>query len=184
MSNPSQVIVLVEGEYHRMLAYRYLIARGVKAHAVRIRESPLGRGSAERWILERSPTETRAYRERQTSAESALIVMIDADKHSVQYRLEQLAQVLKDSHEPPLATSDKIARLIPKRNVETWILCLNDKHTLDEAADYTQERHDWHELIPVAAETLSQWTHSKIEPPAYCVSSLRIGVKELKRLSE
>ena len=167
-----------------MLAYRYLIARGVKAHAVRIRESPFGRGSAERWVLERFPTETRAYRQRQMSVESALIVMIDADKHPVQYRLDQLAQVLKDSHEPPLASSDKIARLIPKRNVETWILCLNDEHNLDEAADYTQERHDWHELIPIAAETLSQWTQSKTEPPAYCLSSLRTGIKELKRLSE
>jgi len=55
-------------------------------------------------------------------------------------------------------TREQIARLVPKRNIETWILCLNGQ-AVDEDTDYKRRRDDWTELIPEAAETLSKWTH-------------------------
>jgi hypothetical protein len=76
---------------------------------------------------------------------------------------------------------EQIARLVPKRNVEAWILCLNG-HVVDEEDDYKRKRDDWNDLIPEAAGTLIEWTRQKAALPNHCIDSLRTGVKELNRL--
>jgi hypothetical protein len=181
MSNPSLVIVIVEDEHHKMLIYRYLIESGLKEHAIRIQQSPSGRGSAESWVLKRFVAETSGYRSRQARALTALIVMIDADTRTVQDRLSRLDQALTDSGQQAVAHTERMARLIPRRNVETWILCLNAQ-AVDEETDYKGTRNNWSELIPTASETLCQWARSQGEPPNHFVRSLRIGVRELQRL--
>jgi hypothetical protein len=108
--------------------------------------------------------------------------MIDADTRTVQDRLNQLDQALTDSGTQTVVETERIARLIPKRNVETWILCLNEQ-SVDEETDYKRTGNNWNELIRTASETLCQWTRSQAEPPNYCVGSLRTGVRELKRLT-
>lgn len=157
MSKVSQVIVLVEDQSQKMLIYRYLIGTGLKAHAVRIELSPSGKGSAENWVRKRFPQEASVYRNRH--AQTALIVAIDADTLTVQARLGQLDQALKDSGMPAVLDGEQIARLVPKRNVETWILCLN-RQPVDEVSDYKASKSDWTSLIRSAAETLRQWIHS------------------------
>jgi hypothetical protein len=181
MSNPSRVFVLVEDELHRALILRYLIQCGFEQHQMRIQLSPAGRGSAENWVLRRFASETRTYRSRQARAEAALIVMIDADTRSVQDRWNQLDQALTDNGEPTVSRGERIARLVPRRNVETWVLCLNEEH-VNEIDDYSGARGNWNELIPQGAETLCQWTRPNADPPHRCVNSLRIGVQELKTL--
>ena len=168
MSKPSRVIVVLEDDHHEMLIRRYLINCGLKRHAMRIYRSPSGQGSAESWVLKRFVEETNVYRNRQARALTDLIVMIDADTRTVQ--------------EKTVGKSERIARLVPKRNVETWILFLNEQ-PVDEKTDYKGTSNNWNELIPHAAKNLCRWTRSKDEPPNHCVGSLRIGVRELKRLS-
>ena len=131
MSKPSRVIVLLEDDHHKMLIYRYLKKHGL-GHEIRIALPPPGRGSAESWVRNRFDKEVSAYRLRQRgrNAKTALIVVIDADAHSVQDRWKQLDQALKDAGKPPVDIEhEKIARVVPKRNIETWILCL----TIDPA---------------------------------------------------
>jgi len=181
MSNPSLVIVLAEDKHQRMLVFRYLKKCGLKDHAMRFRQSPAGRGSAENWAQRQFVKETGAYRHRRARARTALIVIIDADARTVQDRLSQLDQALAQSGKQTVGGSEQIARLVPKRNVETWILCLNGQ-AVDEDTDHKRERNDWSELIPPAARTLRHWTRSTNQPPNHCVSSLRTGVQELKRL--
>ena len=77
--------------------------------------------------------------------------------------------------------SEQIARLIPKRNIETWILCLNEQ-VVDEQIDYKQSGNAWSKLIPSAAEKLHRWIRSSAKPPDRCVDSLRHGIEELRRL--
>lgn len=77
--------------------------------------------------------------------------------------------------------TEDIARLVPKRNVETWIMCLNGER-VDEDSDYKDARNDWTLLIPPAAATLVGWTPSGQELPNYCVESLRTGIQELRRV--
>ena len=180
MSKPSQVIVLVEDDHQEMLAYRYLKKRGLRT---RIESSPSGKGSAESWVRKNFAKEVSAYRIRQAKAATALIVVIDADTHTVQGRLNQLDQALRDAGKQRIdAGAEQIARLVPKRNVETWILCLTGQE-VDEEADYKNTTDGWNKLIPQAAEALFQWTRPKAELPDYCVDSLRSGVRELSRLT-
>jgi hypothetical protein len=76
---------------------------------------------------------------------------------------------------------DQIARLVPKRNVETWILCLND-FAVDEEQDYKRTRDDWGALLKPAADSLYRWTRADAVLPPACVPSLHLGVRELRRL--
>jgi len=166
-----------------MLVYKYLRRCGLEPHDIRIRPYPTGQGSAEGWVLSRFAAEAGECRNRQASkGETALTVMIDADARTVEYRWTQLDQALAEGGQKKITKHERIVRLVPKRNVETWILCLSGARDLDEDTDYTRGRHDWKELISMAAKTLRDWTRAEADPPAHGVSSLQIGVRELKRL--
>lgn len=180
MSKPSFVIVILEDEHHEMLVRRYLKKCGMGPHQVTYVRSPSGAGSAEQWVRTRFAKEVSAYRNRQARAATALIVVIDADAHTVQGRLTQLSGVLEESRIQAIGNAERVARLVPKRNVETWILCLNE-NPVDEETDYKVRRDDWNDLIPQAAATLFQWTRAEV--PRHCVESLRIGINELNRLT-
>jgi hypothetical protein len=175
------VILVVEDDRHSMLIRRYLINCGLRKHEIRIEQSPSGRGSAESWVRKAFVKNVSAYRVRQAKANSALIAVIDADIHTVQERLRQLDQALTDESKSAISDGEQIARLVPKRNLETWILCLN-QHTVDEESDYKQTRNDWEDLIPTAASALAQWSRQLPQLPDNCIASLRSGVGELKNL--
>lgn len=162
-----------------MLVYRYLKKRGLRT---RIESSPSGKGSAESWVRKSFAKEVGAYRKRQAKAATALIVVIDADTHTVQDRLNQLDQALRDAGKQRIdAGTEQIARLVPKRNIETWILCLTGQE-VDEETDYKNAADGWNKLIPQAAEALFQWTRPKADLPNRCIDSLQSGVRELNRL--
>ncbi len=150
MHKPSLVIAIVEDDHHKMLVYRYLIRCGIREHEIRIERSPSGRGSAENWVRNQFMKETRIYRARH--AQTALIVMIDADTGTVQNRFAQLDRALAEKGREAVADAERIARLVPRRNVEAWILCLNGQ-SVDEQTDY-KNSDGWIKLIPRAAETL------------------------------
>jgi len=184
MPRPSLVIVIVEDDHHEMLVRRYLRKRGMELHQVRFERSPSGQGSAEGWVRTKYAKEVTAYRNRQARAATALIVMIDADTHTVQGRLAQLSQALAEHGIQPIDNNENnehVVQLVPKRNVETWILCLTQQ-VVDEEEDYKQRSHEWKKLIPRASEVLFQWTRSNAALPNHCIDSLRHGVSELKRL--
>jgi hypothetical protein len=108
--------------------------------------------------------------------------MIDADTHTVQQRMGRLDQAL---HEAKVASVDDaheaIARLVPKRNIETWILCENGI-AVDEATDYKYARHDWTQLIRKGVDTLYCWTRLNATVPESCVDSLRLALPQLLKL--
>jgi DNA polymerase III psi subunit len=173
------VTVLAEDGRQNMLIYRYLKKCGLGKYEIRSEFSPSGKGSAENWVRKRFVKETNFYRSRH--AQTALIVVIDADTGTVQDRLRQLDQSLKESGKPVVDPgSEQIARLVPRRNVETWILCLNGR-LVDETTDYKQG-NDWSKLTAHAAGTLFQWVRSGDKLPPDCIDSLRIGIRELNHL--
>jgi methylmalonyl-CoA mutase cobalamin-binding subunit len=108
---------------------------------VRYERSPSGQGSAEQWVRNRFAKEVNAYRNRQARAETALMLIIDADTHTVQSRLTQLRQALKEHGIKAISNGERTVQLIPKRKVETWILCLTEQ-AVDEATDYKRQRND------------------------------------------
>ena len=182
MSKPSQVIVLGEDNRHQQFIVRYLRRCGLEPHAMRIVPLPAGAGSGEQWVRERFAVEVKACRRRGASAGTALIVLIDADELSVQERLAQLDRKLDEAQADPVRPdAEQIARLVPKRNIETWILCLNDV-PVDEETDYKRTRPDWPPLLRSGIDALYDWTRPTAKLPAGSVPSLRLGVAELKRL--
>lgn len=189
MSKPSFVYVLVEDSRQRQFIYRFLIRAGIQRHQLNIESAPSGHGSAEKWVSDNIATQASKCRARNARGNATgMFVMIDADKHSVQERLIALDEsLLRLGKEPLGVTGDPIARLVPKRNIETWILCLGITNSrwpeIDEERDYkpTKSDEEWSELIPNAAEALYKLTVTDKKPPENLIDSLRRGIDEIPR---
>ena len=186
MAKPSLVVVLVEDGRHQNLVRAYLKRDGLYGHSLRFLKSPPAGGSGEQWVREHFPLEVNAYRLRQARAESRLIVVIDADTRTVQERFSQLDSALKSENIAPVRlTTERIARLVPRRNVETWLLVLSEcsNSRINEKTNYKQTRNDWEDLIKPSAERLYRWTRPNSTVPNTCIGSLKVGIVELRRLS-
>ena len=179
MARVSDVVVLAEDERHQRFAFHYLKRLG-NFSSPRFIISPSGRGSAEQFVRERYANEVREFRRRSARASTALIVVIDSDRGDISTRIAQLQEVLVAAQLQPRVCTEKIAHLIPKRNIETWILCL-DGQTVDEESDYSGDQ-DVDSRIRGAALTFFQWTRPNATIPQHCVPSLRTGVMEIRRL--
>jgi hypothetical protein len=107
--------------------------------------------------------------------------MIDADTESVQHRRQQLEGALRHADASPRGPAEPILNPIPKRNVETWVLCLNAE-PVDEIADYRRDRRIDPETIRQAANTLHSWTRANVQLPDTCVPSLRECLPEFRRV--
>ncbi len=180
VANPSLVIVRAEDSRHGQFIRRYLRKLGLRNHAMRILTAPAGEGSAEQWVRNNFVMDVQSYRIRK--AETKLVVMIDADTHTVEQRLRQLDESL---HQAGISLRDddvkNIARLVPRRNIETWILCISGR-VVGEDENYRYERHDWTELIRNGVDTLDAWTRRNATVPESCVHSLRLALPQLRKL--
>jgi hypothetical protein len=165
----------------RQLIWRFLDRAGLHPRQVRFNPVRSWNGAGEQRVRENYAEEVRRFRRREANNATALIVVIDADTRSVPRRFAQLAATLQASGlEAVDLRTEPIAHLVPKRNIETWILCLNNTR-VDEDTDYKQNG-DWSDKTRRAAEVLFQWTRLNHPLPEHCVPSLISGVTELRRL--
>jgi hypothetical protein len=95
---PSLIILLLEDALHEQFIFRYLKKLKYGPHLMRFVRSPPGAGSAEQWVRQRLVIEVQACRGRR--AQTKLIVLIDADIHSVQERIAQLDSSLREAGVP------------------------------------------------------------------------------------
>ena len=182
MTRPSQIIVLTEDQRQRNFVSRYLKRAGVETHQLRFNPERSWQGAGEQRVRENYPGEVRKLRARQSRVQTRLIVVIDADTEAVRHRLDQLDTELRNSGQRPIDFgSDPIARLIPRRNIETWLLCLTGEN-VDELTDYKHDG-DWTQMIRLAAMRMYEWTRLPDQQTANTLDSLRLGVQELKRLN-
>jgi hypothetical protein len=151
--------------------------------------SPSAYGAAEQWVRVNFPRFTRECRRRNARASTAMFVFLDADTRTVQERLDILDISLREDGQLPFDSDrDRIVRLIPKRNVETWILFLAGRGSaeppIDEIVDYkrTKDPDEWSDLIPVAAQVFFAWTKPSGALPANTIDSLRRGIMEIRRV--
>ena len=107
--------------------------------------------------------------------------MIDADTESTEHRRRQLDRALGDADRQQRTPEEPILNLIPKRNVETWILCLN-LYDADETTDYRHDNRIVAETIKQAAAKLFDWTRANAALPQACVPSLRECLPEFRRI--
>jgi hypothetical protein len=176
----SQVIVLVEDERQQRLIRRLLRLLRYRDHDLRFEPIPNGQGSGEAWVRERYSGAVATYRERAARAETSLVVVIDADTEDARHRTRQLADRLVGEGLPPCANEERIVHLVPKRNIETWILNLNGQ-PVDEERDF-RHAHGVDDLIDSAAQVLFEWTRPNAEIPQHCVPSLQAAIPEIRRL--
>jgi hypothetical protein len=186
MSKPTEVIVLCEDYRHSSFVLAYLRECRINCR-IRPILSPRGRGSAFDWVVRNYPMQVNAYRLAKARKHTWLIVLIDADTGTVAKRLRQLDLELGRAEEPRLRElntgNELIGRLIPRRNIETWILALN-AHAVNEIDDYkcTRAREDWFPLIPIAAGAFFTLTRPNADMPEDLIDSLRHGIDEMRRL--
>jgi hypothetical protein len=181
MAKPSEVIILAEDERQQRFARKFLQRAGLENHQMRFTPVPAGHGSGEQWVRKNYVKEVAAYRSRATRARSALLVFIDADQMSVANRAQQLSQELANAGLGPRTNAEAIGKLIPKRNIETWVLCLAGE-IVDEATDY-RNNCNFDGLVRNAADAFYLATRMNAPIPNACVQSLRVGVDECKRLA-
>lgn len=188
MTSPSWMYVLVEDQRQKQLIYRFLVIAGYSPRRITIEVSPSGRGSAEQWVRENFARQAGKCRARNAHAATGMIMMLDADRRMVQERLDLLDDALVCAGQRPVdQNKDPIARLIPRRNVETWILyfglggaCVPP---IDEEHDYkqTKDSDEWSALISPAAETFFNWTKSTVSLPPDPIDSIARGLREIPR---
>ena len=177
----ANLVLLVEDSNQERLLHRYLQSLGVETRNMRIVKSPSGRGAGEQFVREKYASEVRAIRVRMSRTRACLIVVIDADSGSVEHRRYQFQKALDDAEERTLSADEAIVRLIPKRNVETWILCLN-LCVVNEDVDYRQDPRIIGDSIKSASRELFQWTRPNATIPDVCVDSLREGLSEITKI--
>ena len=122
----------------------------------------------------------KSCRQRATRANTALVVIIDADIFTIDKRIEQLGRELKDAGLSPRTPNEQIIYLIPRRNIETWVLYLTGSQ-VDEETDYKPESGIDSKLRDAAAALLD-YVRSHAVPPSPCPASLLQATAELKRL--
>jgi len=179
MSKPCLCIVLAEDQRQVTFVRRFLYRLGYRYHDVRVEALPGSRGCGEQWVRKQYPQSVAALRNRH--AKTALAVMIDADSKTVEERGRQLSSALAEAGIGLRATDEKIAHFIPKRNVETWVLCLIGQR-VDEEQDYKREPNIDHEAIRRAAEEFFEWSRLNAAVPGHCIPSLWAAFPEARRL--
>lgn len=180
MSSPSRVVVVAEDQRHKSFAQRYLERIGFNAHQIYFESLPSARGCGEQWVRNRYAKNVAAYRDRAARAESALVVIIDADTGDRSKRIQQLAQALASAGATARTAQERIAHVVPKRSIETWVLYF-DRKQVDEDTNYSGEP-DINDRIPAAAAGLFELSRPKAVIPSGCLPSIVATIPEVRRL--
>jgi hypothetical protein len=186
MSNRvSQFILLCEDEAQERLTKAYLKKCGLASQSPYVKSlvaSREQRGGNDGWVLDRFPKELKACRQRhKAKANTLLIVLIDADNHSVEDRRRQLYDRVVSSGLDEFGASEPAVILIPKRHIETWICALVGNTVTEEEDCKPWEKPD-KEIIRLAAQTLFDWSRPNATPGKTCVPSLQTALPEWNKI--
>ncbi|MDY7014884.1 MAG: hypothetical protein SVX43_15025 [Cyanobacteriota bacterium] len=129
-----EITILCEDIQQQVFARRFLLNRGFHPRKIRLLPLPVGEGSGEKYVRRQYPKEVRAYRGKFTYRSVGLVVLIDADKCTVDYRMQQLDEVLTEDSQNKSQEDERIAIFVPKRNIETWICYLRGGSVDEETA--------------------------------------------------
>jgi hypothetical protein len=176
MTKASRVIVLTEDESHQSFADQFLKRLGYGRHQIFLERVPNGAGSGEKWVRDNYSRAVEAYRRRSAKAATALLVVIDADDQEPVRRQRQLEAELDVAR----TEDERITHLIPKRNIETWILCL-DGNPVNEVDDYSKA-HGIEDRIGPAARAFFDWTRPNAIVPSHCIPSIYGAIPEAQKL--
>jgi len=187
MSKRIAVVVLCEDNAHSTLVAEFLRRCGIRGNIRFWISSANWPGAAEQGVRSRFPIEVEDYLRAKAKRDTRMIAMTDADTGSVARRQQQLEEPLKVADDHRIRelqlSKETIAILIPRRNVETWVLALNGI-AVNELEDYKDSRSasEWFRLTPIASGKLYDWTRPNATIPTDTIHSLRLGIQELARV--
>jgi hypothetical protein len=120
--SPVRVMLLVEDKALERFSREILIAAGVDRRAIRVEPYPIGRGDAKDWVDAALPAKVRELRSRRHQRDIALLAATDADNQTVAQRVRRLDESLADAGLEPRDATERIAFLVPKWSIDTWLL--------------------------------------------------------------
>lgn len=186
-------VVLAEDAAAGLFLQRY-VRKLRSVRDIRLLPPPAGKGAGEQYVRSQYPSQVHELRRGLVTR--SLVVHVDADTRTVEQRRGELADALQQAREERRGDDERIALIIPRRNIETWIhgLCGVD---VDEEYNFKKDPEKRiggrdEERIGVvsdrsraAAEALFALTrdHTHATPPP-SLPALVEGVQELRRLEE
>lgn len=177
MNRRIKMVVLCEDKQQEVFARHFLKKRGFTGN-IRYIVCPGGSQSGEQFVKLRYPLEVKEYRKQANYLSVGLVVLIDADKKTIQERLQQLDDALIANEQPLRQPDERIAIFVPKRNIETWIHYLQGEN-VDEEQEYTKliKQSDCKPYLDQLVNQCSQGNLDKNAP-----SSLQTGCGELQKI--
>ncbi len=136
-----QIVILCEDRQQEVFARHFLKKRGFTG-LFRPKICPPGSQSGEQYVRSQYPVEVKAYRQNKNRVSIALVVLIDADRGTLQDRLNQLASILDEDAQEKRRSDEAIAIFVPKRNIETWIHYLQGETVNEEDAYAKYEKNE------------------------------------------
>ncbi|HLX65190.1 MAG TPA: hypothetical protein VKX17_28235 [Planctomycetota bacterium] len=178
------ITLLYEDVQHRSFASRFLKERKFDTRKLREVAIKPGKGSAEQFVREQFIKELKWFRARSSRAATCLIVIADADKLTVQDRLDWFEKICRDEPIQFRTPTEKFAFIIPKRNIETWLAYLRGEEVVELAADdqdkYPKYKKEESRCQPQVEKLAAMCRRGKLEgnPPP----SLQSACAEFQRL--
>ncbi len=172
-----QMVILCEDRQQEVFARHFLKKRGFTG-IFRVEICPAGSQSGEQYVRTQYPVEVKAYRQSRSRISIGLVVLIDADKRTVQERLKQLDNILGEQSLPLRQIDEEISIFVPKRNIETWIHYLKGE-SVDEEKPYDKfaRAGDCKPYAEVLADHCRTQNLPQTAPP-----SLQAACGEIQRL--
>ena len=169
-----QIVILCEDKQQEVFARHFLKKRGFTGN---IKPKICLEGAGEQFVRDNYPKEVKAYRSKNYLS-GMLIVLIDADKKTVEERLKQLDDALIENAQELRQPHEKIAVFVPKRNIETWIHYLQGTN-VDEETEYTKLKKQ-SDCKPYLEQLVNQCYQGNLDENA--PPSLKAACGELQRI--
>lgn len=185
MSNRVNIVLLCEDNRHEQFVREFLKKKGRSARRV----FPDAYKSHEKggakpnnaFVLENAAREIKVARK--VPPKRALVLVIDGDDRGAASRTGNLREILKNEGAEPLSDKERIAVVVPCRNIETWIHHFNGHATneTDEFGEhYPKKTYDATPQAKAFAEFVSDGTSSEVPH----LPALNSGRSELRRLHQ
>ena len=172
-----QIVILCEDKQQEVFAIHFLQKRGFTLDR-NFRTEICPKGAGEQFVREKYAQEVVEYRRQRNKRSGMLIVLIDADKKTVEERLKQLDDALIENSQQLRQPSEAIAIFVPKRNIETWIHYLQGTN-VDEETEYRKfkKQSDCKQYLDQLVNQCYQGNLEENAPP-----SLKAACGELQRI--
>ena len=177
MRRQVQLILLCEDQQHEAFLRRFFTSMGWKGRQLRVKRSPLAKGSAEQFVREEFPKEIGAYRRNKNRVGCELVAVLDGDAEGVNARLTALDEACDRASVSPRDKADHVAVFVPTWNIETWLAYFSGETVDEYRRDYPRLERP-RDCGPHVDSLVAMCRQSRLREPA--PSSLKAACQEYR----